>query len=1224
MASIVLGVAGSAAGMATGVPFLGQVGQHFGQGLGRSLDGAVLSPSRKLRPLHGARLAELAMQTSTYGRMIPIVYGTMRIAGNIIWSLPIREVAVTTTSSAGGGGKGGGKITQSATSYSYSVTLAIAICEGPVDQVLRVWADARQLDLSQYTARIYEGGEEQLPDSLIQSIEGADKTPAFRGLAYVVLEDFPMGDFGNRIPNFTFEVQKKALHPDYGGEVLEEMISGVVMIPGAGEFVYDTQPEYKIPGEQVGAAWVQQGAQQSINTHTPQGIANALVALDQLKKTCPNTDYISVVVGWFGTSLDAASCEVLPGVEYAAGAITTPDLWQVAGRQRSAAHLITQIGGSAQYGGTPDDDSIVRYITELRARGYKVAFYPLLFMDVAGKPWRGELTGSAAAVSAFFTKANGYNAFIAHYASLVAGKVDAFIIGSELKGLTKVSDAPGSYPAVDALAALAAQLRAILGSGVTLTYAADWSEYHHTDGGWYNMDPLWASPDIDVIGIDAYFPLTATPQSGYDIDSIINGWESGEGYDFYYTDAQRTVQAPLSAPYAWKNIGWFWDNTHSNPDSSATGWVPQSKKIWFTEYGFPSVDGAANQPNVFYDPASSGSAFPYFSKGRVDFLAQRAALTATQQKWKDSPMIERMFVWAWDARPFPYWPDLMSVWADGANWKTGHWVQGKLGTSSLAAIVADLCMRAGLQAADIDVSRLAAQVDGFIIPAQQTFRHALEALQSAYFFDVVESDNTLKFVPQGGAPVLTIPGGDIVMNPEGAASLSLLRTQEIELPKRVNVVFLSRLANYQNATEYAQREVTASMESVTLELPLVCTGEMARTVAAITLYSAWMARTGFQFDLPVSYAMLEPSDVIRVSDGSATHTMRIISTRLSAPSVLSVKAVADDGATFDAYNAPAGSTGLLLENQPVSPTQLQLLDIPAFPGDDADRGVLRAGGCGTLAGWRGAALYRSDDNGANFTRLTDLNAPAAQGNAVNALAVGPVQVFDLVNTLSVLLLGDATLQGVSELAVLNGANAALVGDEVIQFTTATLTGPGKYTLGGLLRGRLGTEWAAGAHVAGEHFALLDGRFARMAMPNNLLNLPRQYKPVSFGSSLATTAAQDFTYRGVGLRPYSPVHIAGTRDAGGNLTISWVRRTRLGGEWQDATDIALNETAETYEVDIMNGGTAIRTITGLSTPNASYAAADQVADFGAAQGSVSVRIYQMSAAVGRGTPGSATI
>ena len=306
MASIVLGAAGTAAGSASGIPFLGTIGGSLGRSLGSSLDskwfGSNAAP-------HGPRLADLAVQSSTYGKMIPVVYGNMRIGGNIIWSRPIKESIVTSSSSAGGVGKGGGgKVSQSSSTYSYSVTLAVGICEGEVDEVIRIWGDAKLLDVSQYTIRMYNGTEDQLPDTLIQSFEGIGATPAHRGMCYAVFEDFPLADFGNRIPNFIFEVRRKMLYPDYGGQWLENMLEGVVLIPGAGEFVYDTQQEFKIPGTQVGANFVQQGNQQSINAHTNAGKANVLVALDQLQDTCPNVDYVSVVVSWFGTDMDAGSC----------------------------------------------------------------------------------------------------------------------------------------------------------------------------------------------------------------------------------------------------------------------------------------------------------------------------------------------------------------------------------------------------------------------------------------------------------------------------------------------------------------------------------------------------------------------------------------------------------------------------------------------------------------------------------------------------------------------------------------------------------------------------------------------------------------------------------------------------------------------------------------------------------------------------------------------------
>lgn len=126
------------------------------------------------------------------------------------------------------------------------------------------------------------------------------------------------------------------------------------------------------------------------------------------------------------------------------------------------------------------------------------------------------------------------------------------------------------------------------------------------------------------------------------------------------------------------------------------------------------------------------------------------------------------------------------------------------------------------------------------------------------------------------------------------------------------------------------------------------------------------------------------------------------------------------------------------------------------------------------------------------------------------------------------------------------------------------------------------------------------------------------------NTLANTTEQDFTYNANALKPYSPVQIAGARDGSGNLTLTWLRRTRIGGDWRDGVDVPLSEESEKYEIDVMSGSTVKRTITGLTSPTASYTAAQQVTDFGSAQSSIAVNIYQLSAKIGRGYAGNATV
>lgn len=307
---------------------------------------------------------------------------------------------------------------------------------------------------------------------------------------------------------------------------------------------------------------------------------------------------------------------------------------------------------------------------------------------------------------------------------------DGFLIGSELRSLTRVRSGAGIYPAVDALVALAADVKSIVGSSTIVTYGADWTEYGAdvVDAGAsevrFPLDPLWACSAIDAVGIDYYAPLAdwrdeaghldaSVAASTYDLDYLAENVYGGEGFDWYYTDdsaraaQNRTpITDGLGKPWTFrvKDIKSWWSSAHYERVGgvelpSPTAWAPQSKPVWLTEVGCPAVDKGANQPNVFPDPKSSENHLPYFSSGSRDDLVQRRYLQAFLGKLDpslgaadaDNPvspiygsrMIEpsAIHLWTWDARPYPAFPAATEVWSDGPNWQTGHWLTGRLGAA---------------------------------------------------------------------------------------------------------------------------------------------------------------------------------------------------------------------------------------------------------------------------------------------------------------------------------------------------------------------------------------------------------------------------------------------------------------------------------------------------------------------------------------------------------------
>jgi hypothetical protein len=211
--------------------------------------------------------------------------------------------------------------------------------------------------------------------------------------------------------------------------------------------------------------------------------------------------------------------------------------------------------------------------------------------------------------------------------------------------------------------------------------------------------------------------------------------------------------------------------------------------------------------------------------------------------------------------------------------------------------------------------------------------------------------------------------------------------------------------------------------------------------------------------------------------------------------------------------------------------------------------------------------------------------------------------------------------------MLGGANHFAYGAdgrwEIIAAQTCTLVSGTSYVLKNLLRGRFGTEWAMGMHATNDALILLDTTdVAAIEMSSGSIGLSYLYRGITVDQDLSTDSNRSFTYSGVNLKPLSPVYLNGSRDSSsGDWTLTWIRRTRTGGEWRDSVDASLGEASEAYQIDIYADGsysTNKKTLS-VGAPACTYSSADQVADFGANQATLYLKLYQISATVGRGYP-----
>jgi hypothetical protein len=800
---------------------------------------------------------------------------------------------------------------------------------------------------------------------------------------------------------------------------------------------------------------------------------------------------------------------------------------------------------------------------------------------------------------------------------------------------------------------LAAEVRQILGPDTRISYAADWSEYfgyHDAFGNLqFHLDPLWADPNIDFIGIDNYMPLSdwregenhadAAWGSIYDLGYLKANIAGGEGFDWYYDDpegeaAQRRVPITDGAHgepwvFRYKDLRSWWSNAHHDRvdgqrSATSTAWQPMSKPIVFTEIGCPAIDKGTNEPNKFLDPKSSESKAPKYSTGRRDDLIQLQYLRAMAEFWDDpannpvsplygSAMVDagRAHVWAWDARPFPFFPNLAGVWSDGDNYARGHWLNGRATGQVLASVVADLCERSGLT--EFDASGLFGVVRGYGLAGLDTARSALQPLMLAYGFDAVERDGVLRFVMRDARRKANLVRETLVRSEELEGPVELTRSPEAEMAGRVRLSFIEAEGNFDTRQVEAifpdERSLTVSQS----ELPLTLTQGEGQAMVERWLAEARVARDGARFALPPSGLGLSAGDVIGLDDN------RYRIDRVEQGAFQQIDAVRVEAASYSTADA-VERRATLAPVAAATPVAVQFLDLPLLRGTEVEHAPHVAAYADP---WPGPVAIWSSDEDAGYRLNRLLTGATPVGVTEAPLRAARTGVLDQGAPLRVRVVGPGPTTAPLS-AILNGRNAAAIGDgspdrwEVFQFAAAELVGPETWELSGRLRGQAGTDglmpdvWPEGSLVV-----FLETGLEQIDLAPGARGLARHYRSgiAGLGYGDSETLHQIEAFAGIGLRPYRPVHLRARADASG-LVLSWIRRTRIDGDSWESPDVPLGEDREVYRVTVSLGGTALRTVE-VYEPAWTYGVAAQEADgFGSG---CHVEVSQLSTRFGPGLP-----
>ncbi len=540
-----------------------------------------------------------------------------------------------------------------------------------------------------------------------------------------------------------------------------------------------------------------------------------------------------------------------------------------------------------------------------------------------------------------------------------------------------------------------------------------------------------------------------------------------------------------------------------------------------------------------------------------------------------------------------------------------------------------------------------AQAFGYAITEQKDGKSLIDDLRNAYFFDLAESDFEVVFVRRGVHPsVLTIPEADLGLFADGA-EMETKTTQDQDQPRYVMVTYTDPSIDYQQGLQYCLRSsrVVTSLNKLTVDLPFVLTETLALQIAEITMYTAWMERKPYQMNLwRAYYALLDATDTVDFIYQGQPYQMRLTKTGIGQDYTLKFEGVSQTPGGYLSVSVGASPQGVVVSVLPAGgPSFVMLYDLPYLADSDASSDRSRTGFYWFLNGasvtWPGGVLLQSP-TGTVYAQLGSQAASASYGYANAALADAPIfWTWDLTTTLSITMVR-GSLAGASELDVLSSytVNGLLIGNEFVQFVNAVQTGPNTYTISKLLRGRRNTEPFATGHAApsgsplqGELVVVLGGAVQRNDFSLSFIGTEEDYKAVSSGGDPTAVSAQDFTSAGHDLMPAAPVHPTFSRDGSNNLTIGWTRRTRYGGDWLESTPyVPLNEDSEAYQINVLSGGSVVRTISwtsgtydGNGNPYATYSAADQTTDGFTPGNPITVNIMQISVEAGLGFPLNAT-
>lgn len=525
--------------------------------------------------------------------------------------------------------------------------------------------------------------------------------------------------------------------------------------------------------------------------------------------------------------------------------------------------------------------------------------------------------------------------------------------------------------------------------------------------------------------------------------------------------------------------------------------------------------------------------------------------------------------------------------------------------ANLKIALEDLASRVGLSSTDYDFSAVVGYpTRGMLIGARTEAGRVMEAFAKANLFEIVESEGKITSVVRNGASVLTIPSDDIGAAEYGdtdtARYVETTRTEETELPREFVVAYQSEAIDFLQWTQTARRTVRWSENQEQVSFPMSLADSYARYLADAFLMERWASRSRHKFTLSYEYLKLDPGDVVTIPDeGGGTRAVRITEMSMGLLAQIEVQAVDDDPIIYVDPGLPAsiptgGGAGVSVTDA----ADLLVFETNAPFDNFADDCQIGSVAGRSAAGWKGGDAHIDpviQGNGWGTSQTIAKFGSSCQfgystndafgvlGNSTPAnRGLGDVPYdLDVTNTVRVTMTNGTLSSCTYDEMIQEGRNLALLGDEIIQFQTATLVSGSTYTLSNLLRYRRGTDyflWESYfgnwfGHAQGERFVLFNSKIKNFAYDSGGIGNVHNFRLIENGKDYSGGLPpynEPLTLAGLSRMPYGPCDLKYTGDRRGgpaDLDLYWTRRVRKKGDLYNYQEAPLDESTEEYRIEI---------------------------------------------------------